>query len=339
MKKSYIIIFWAMLLILSSCSPKNSAVTDVLEFEETYNEKQVKSIMHEPKISSGISVTTYATSYTTDIEKQYGSNLVVKDESEPIFLSVLQRGKDRKMRLLVYVDYISREFSVANDTPDFHRDFDMKDNEELIIPINLNMDDIDKSKSHRIIFILIPSPEQHAKDKKEITLSAGFSQMYQLYIGKYDTGMVNYKPSNLFPIPNTMHYEHRSENIMLNTDVSNIDENNFSGLKLPQKNYVLKKGTNFSMNCCITNISEPVNEAVVFLTLDNKPISVNGKDFILMNLNKSQMSISEISFELPSDESTNDIMAYVVYSPFDNMVNGEQSFVYSSARFSVETKN
>lgn len=338
MRKIYMLILLIMLFILSSCSSDNVAM-DLQEFEEIYNAKQVRSIMHEPKISGGISVTTYATSRTTEIEKQYGSNLVIEDGSEPIFLSVLQRGKDRRMRLLVYVDYIAQEFSVADGITDYYRDFDMKDNEELIIPIHINLEEIEENKSHRIVFILIPSPEEYAKDKQGITLSAAFTQMYQLYIGEFDERIDSYRPDKLLSLPDTMHYEHKNENIMLNTDISNIEDDNFSGLKLPQKNYVMKKGTSFSMNCCITNISEPIHEAVVFLTLDNKPISVNGKDFILMDLDKMPMSISEISFDLPDHESTNDVMGYVVYSPFENMTRGEQAMAYSSARFTVEATN
>lgn len=241
------------------------------------------------------------------------------------------------MRLLVYVDYIAQIFSVANSEPVLYKDLDMKNGEELVIPIKLSMDKIDKDKSHRLNFILISSPQDHAKDRGEPSASS-FDSTYQLYFGKYDENIPCYKPEGLSALEDTEYYENENgAHIVLNTNISNLKDEKSKGLFNPEVLYEAKKGSEFSMNCCISNTTEPAEEAIVFLTLDNKPAKINGQDFILVNLDKSKVSVSNIKFDLPNDETTVDVIGYVMFSPFENLIHSEKEKVQDSARFSIST--
>lgn len=339
MKKVLLALLVTLFVVcFSACSATSVSYNDVV-LDSKYNPEEITKIQHEPISENGATkAVIYATSESSEQQSQYDENIVLKDSDEPVYFSIQQTGKNRKMRLLVYVDYIKQSYAVGagSEYVDYY-DFEIKDNEEIIIPLYFQFSNIDRQKSHRMIFVLIPSIDEYAKDKKQVSYNPVFTTMKQLFFEKYDDNMPCEEPDSVTINQNTSYYDINGINIILNTDISNIKNDTFEGLYLPEKHYLVEKNSKFDMYCAISNLSEPQRYALVFLTLDNKPIQIENKDYILVDLKNEPMSILELSVNLPDEIGIYDVMGYVVYNPFEPLTNGESFFVYTSPRFSVET--
>ena len=331
------IVMVAMVVLLCSCTQQEGEKHRPFNSDNTYNCREVTHIDHGTFEDSGdMRAWVYATSETTHAQGQNELNLVVSDPNEPVFFSIHQTGRDRKMRLLVYVDYTSREFSIGeSESKEKYYDFDIKNNEEIILPIYIDCSDISLDVSHRLIFMLIPGYDQYAKDKDDVTYNPVVSTMYQLFFKEYSESMIC-EGSEKKTQPEKMVYDEGGLSILLNTDYEREDFSSDKGTRLPEKLYTIGDGGAMKMNCYVSNLSIPEKYALVFLTVGNIPAQIDGKEYIVVDLNNMQMGEKEIELSLPVEAGVYDTIGHVVYNPFEPMMNGESGFIYSSPRFSVE---
>jgi hypothetical protein len=279
-----------------------------------------------------------ATSKSSAREGRIGHNIVLQDIEEAIIASFWHTGKDRKMQLSVYYDYVAVPFRVGTyGEYKYNYEFDIKMNMKIQIPLYLSETTETDSLVHRIIFVFTPGYDEYAKDKDSVSFNSSTVQMYQLHYGNYqddeDAEYVDFYHE----------YENSSNNfsqqtlpLMLNTsdtDYSNIDS---TGIPLPQKFYKLSNVSYLDMDCIVGNTTEPVQTALVFVQVGGKAAKVNGKDFIVVNLDSFPMTVCDITFELPTEQGLFDIIGFVVYEPFSYMMYGETSFPQVSNRFTIE---
>lgn len=341
LKKSKLIsemLVFVLVICLCSCAQNQDEVTRTFNDGNKYNSEKIVTIDHGSlDESNDIRAWIYATSETSYEQEQSGKNIVLRNTKEPIFFSVHQTGRDRKMRLLVYMDYEGREFSIGKDNKNVNfYDIEIKNNEEIVLPIYIDFSNIDVDESHRIIFLLIPGYDQYAKDKEDITYNPAISTMYQLFFKEYTTNVRCAGKAQEEMATEMAYYDERDINILLNTDGQDAEMLFAEGMRLPEKHYLINCGDAMDMKCWISNTSVPEKYALVFLTVGNLPAQINGKDFLIFDLNNNKMGEKEIEISFPNDTGIYDTIGYVVYNPFDLMVNGESGFVYSSPRFSVE---
>ena len=327
-----------MVVLLCSCVQQKGENNRSFNADNIYNHGEATHIDHGALEDSGdMRSWIYATSETTHAQGQNDLNLVVSDPNEPVFLSFHQTGKDRKMRLLVYVDYISREFAIGeSESKENYYNFEIKNNEEIILPIYIDYSDISLDISHRLIFMLIPGYDQYAKDKDDVTYNPVVSTMYQLYFKEYRENMTCEGSEEKTQAEKMVYYDGNGLNILLNTDYEMEEHAAEKGTRLPEKLYTIGNSEVMKMNCYVSNLSIPEKYALVFLTVGNLPAQIDGKEYMVVDLNNMQMGEKEIVLSLPVESGVYDTIGHVVYNPFEPMMNGESGFVYSSPRFSVE---
>ena len=332
------LVMMIMVAFFCSCMKSKEEHNGFHNTDIIYNYSEVTHVDHGALEDTGdMRSWTYATSETTQIHRQNDVNLVLSNPNEPIFLSFRQTGKDRKMRLLVYVDYASREFMIGeSESKGSHYDFEIKNNEEIILPIHISFSDIDLNKSHRLIFILIPGFDQYAKDKEDVTYDPVVSTMYQLYFAEFRENMICEQSEDKSIIEKMVYYEENGLNIVLNTDYEKKEHTLDGGSYLPNKHYTIVDGEEMKMICRVSNLSIPVKYALVFLTVGNLPAQIDGKEYIVVDLNHMKKGETEIVLTLPFEPGVYDTIGHVVYNPFEPISNGESGFVYSSPRFSIE---
>lgn len=326
------------MLALCSCTQKQNDVSRAFNFDDKYNNEKVVSIDHGTLDETGdIRVWIYATSETSYEQNHNDENLILRNTQEPVYLSVHQIGKDRRVRILAYLDYESRAFSIGTDGEKaaFY-DIEIKNNEEVVLPVYFDFSNIDTEKSHRMAFIIISGYDQYAKDKEDITYNPAISTMYQLFFKNYeaDARCADEEKKNM--AEKMEYYDSSGIALLLNTSEggSSLDE----GLPLPDKHYLMDPGNEMKMHCWISNTSTPEKYALVFVTVGNLPARINGENYLIVDLNERKMGEKEIELILPEKPGVYDIIGYVVYDPFEPIENGESGFVYSSPRFSVEVK-
>lgn len=287
---------------------------------------------HNNETVFGISVSSLSSREVGRI----GKNIILENISEPINLRFDQTGRNREMLLQIYYDYQSVNFRV-DDGPLYQNSylFSIRDGEEINLTIYLDPKIEVDDKYHRLIFIIIPSYNEHAKDKENPVYQGSIVRMYQL---QFDSLKEDGEcPESLFPLTKPEQiYPHKSIPLMLNTDISNLSLDSFSGLKNPSSYYMLEPGSIFKLNYIITNTTPPSEQALIFLTIGGNAVQINGQDYLLIDLGDGAMSVGEITVTVPQEEGLYDVIGYVVYNPFSPLENGIRSFPKPSIRFTVE---
>jgi len=277
-----------------------------------------------------------ATSMSSRMAGRIGDNLVVQGIEEAIVVSFWQTGKDRNVSLAIYYDYVAVPFRVGTQGEfcDSYN-FEIENNTALQIPVYLDSKIEVDTMVHRIIFVFTPGYDEYAKDKDSISFNASIPQMYQLHYENYEEDVEYIDVSNQY-IDDCQHFSYASVPLMLNTDISNLNDADFSGLTLSDKYYVVSDTSSFDMNCIITNTTQSAKTALVFVTVGHSPAKINGQDYLLIDLGESSMTVCNISIDLPSQSGAYDVIGYVVYEPFTSESNDDTAFPQTSNRFTIE---
>jgi hypothetical protein len=300
--------------------------------------KQVLQKKPELENPQGTTIGISVTSISSLEAGRIGSNLVIQDLDEAVVVSFGQTGRDRSVSLAVYYDYISVPFRVgAKSEFCSSYNFEIEDNANWQIPIYLDPQIEADTTVHRIIFVFTLGSDEYAKDKDDVSFDSSPTQMYQLHYKTYKEN-VEYNAIDNQNVDFGQHFPYRNVPFMLNTDISNLNATDYAGLRLSEKHYLVSSSSSFDLNSCITNLEKPVKLALVFLRCGNETAKINGQDYLLIDLNETPMTVSNISLELPSQYGAYDIIGYVVYEPLTPLENGDAAIPKTSNRFTIEIR-
>lgn len=319
-----------ILLSLVSCS-----------YDQAKNKNKEGTVISPYEPINSHEGTTFGFSAMTDSTSEAGridSNLVIEDLNEPITINFGQVGKDRKVIMHVYYDFLPVNFKVGSEGNfDNNFKFELKDRTEIGITLLLDPDINMDNQAHKIMFEFTPGYDEYAMDKLDSAYKPSISNLYQLHFGEY----IEFPkiPQSNYPLdtPNN-YYDHSFAGLMLNTDISNLSAKEYSGVATPEKYYSVSPNKEFNLNYVITNISQPAKTALIYLTVGNQVVDINNQNYIWVDLKNSSMTVGVLTFNTPREVGLHDVIGHIVYDPFETLSHPEQSLPQSSVRFTIEVQ-
>ena len=303
--------------------------------------KMIVVCLKNSKTQISVDNNEFASSYSlkvynddSDAELLNKNELLILDLDKPLNVKFVNIGLARKVVLKIFYDYNEMFFNVNGDSMNFENKyvFDVKDNEEVIIPVylkNLIEDDF----SHKLIVSFIVGYDRHASDLSDISNYYGIHSIYDLnFDSERSLGFKVQNRENI-SLPNYT-FDFYSQYLVLNMDYENAEQKN-NTLKFPDKVMSCRKNDEIKLMYNISNTNN--KEAILFLLVDFNQISVDGMAYKLIKLSKDSVSNGEIKFITPNKPGLYDVIGYVVFDPYDKL-SYETFVVRTSYRFTLKVE-
>lgn len=325
MKRKIIIIFLLLSVLLVACrvnsetnSPTSSKFTPSIE-----------------NYKGSVFSTVIGTDSTKNAGR-IGSSLVLQNINEPIDISFGQTGRDREFGLTIYYDYRPIQFKIGREENYIDRfKFSIKDSEKINMSLYLNDSEvIPDDLCHFLTFIFTPSPNEYAKDKKNVTYNSAQVYNYNLYFNNYDESK-KFVNSNYTINTPYKYYPYESNPLILNTNITNeIDAS--EEVFLPDKCYRVNTDSLFEMNYILSNPEGNSQTAILFLEIGNEHVRINDQEYIYIDLNNELMANDKLTFLTPKEPGLYDVIGFVVYDPFLDINSNLNQIPETSVRFTLE---
>lgn len=341
MKKNILcVLLISVLLILASCTNinKNANISTEIKITdwdnskyEGYNEMFENSIGLNVENSNSFNI---AKDEEKSMYKELNT-LYIDDINDSISLKFNNNGKTRNFILTVFYDYQQIPFKISDDNNyDISYKFELDTGKEIELPLYLS-EDVDKDNGiHKLLISFTIWYDIHAGDYEDKSTWYGYSQTYDVIYNENE--MFIDTPNNIThtDIDKTIDLMYNFE---INKDYAySILESNI----LPSMETLITTNKNDEVklmyNVSATEID--TEDLLILLTVDFNQTIINNKPYELIKLPKGKTGIGEINFMAPDKEGKYEVIAYLIYNPFQQNQLTSHSIVSSAQRFTLEVK-
>lgn len=321
------------MLVCPSCSAQKEPAAHNTEIKELEYNSEYASV------GTKVCALDVTTTTTTDVDHRE-HKLYLSEFDEPIYITFGLIGEDSQAVLRLYYDYEPISFLAAGSTD--YTDayvFDIKGGTRLEIPVRLNTGLEKDDLTHKLMVSVVLDCDRHASDASSQTElkmygSAGvFDLSFSEVANKRETSMVESKYS-IVSADDYGKYSYASLNI---TDAEqDLGAQGFDG---PEKIYVKRTGEMCSLNYTVSKFDSKVENALILLTVEHKPIQINNQDYLFIDMRGNTTVAGKMSFELPANVGEYDVIGYVVFDPFSYASMDLSDIPQSSTRFTIMCTN